>query len=125
MRTVIEMKTFSVILSSICVGIVFAQSVTDEVCKSNHGNDRMFGAFRYESDYYFFAEGLKAFKVSGVWDSAKKSMDFRTFEWLNASQWTDTDNLRLITTVDYPGKGKRVLRMDRAQVCAVLLLIRS
>ena len=119
MRTVIEMKTFSIIFSTICVGIVFAL-VPKEVCDNNFGNLKILDAFRYESDYYFFAEGMKAFKLSGYWDSRDKEMYIREFEWLNDSQWTNTENVRLITTVDYPGKGKRVLRMDKAQVCAVL-----
>ena len=119
MRTVIEMQILQ-IFSSIFVGIVFAQSAPKEICDNNFGNFKILEAFRYDSDYYFFAEGLKPFKITGEWKPTKKSIDIKKFEWLNASQWTDTDNLRLITTVDYPHKGKRVLRIDKAQVCTVL-----
>ena len=122
MRTVIEMNTFLVIFSSICVGIVFAQLVPKEVC---YGYHNILEAFRYESDYYFFVEGLKTFKLSCDWDSREELMNIRKFEWLSDSQWTNIDNLRLITTVNYPGKGKRVLRMDKAQVCTLLPMIRS
>ena len=122
MRTVIEMKIFSIIFSVICMGIVFAQFEPKEVCENNLGNIKILEAFRYESDYYFFPESMDAFKLSGVWDSAEDSMFFHRFEWLKYWQWGNTDNLRLITTVDYPGKGKSVLRMDEGKVCTLLRL---
>ena len=117
MQTVIKMKTFLVIISFICVLGQSGQSqLPQKLCENNFGNIKISEAFRYDSNMFFFGVAGDDFKLTQAhWDSTQNKLTFESWDWLS-TEWNDTDNLRLITTVNYPGKGKRILKMDKGKV---------
>ena len=117
-QTVIKMKIFLILISFICVGIVFGQ---ESVCDNNYGNYKILEAFRFENNMFFFTDGDFNFQLTEAkWNltlNTKYKLTFKQFKRLDVSEWNDTKNLRLITSLAYPTKTEqKVIRMDKGKV---------
>ena len=113
------MKKFSsyLLIVFIVVRVVSAPTIpTDfDICKENNGNIQIKEVFRWKNNLLFFGENDINFKISNFsWNWQKQELKYGAIEQLNRQDWTQ--DLRLITSINYPVLGLRALEMDIGEV---------
>ena len=122
-RILNEMFSFCyLIILSIGLHVLWAQDSKEfHVCDEILGDTEIRAVFRWKQNLFLFTQNGLQFRVKNF-VRGDPVLTFDTIERLDPTKWKTTSQMKLITSVDYPGKGLRVLEIDLGKVWILWVL---